>query len=157
MFTTKRVGGFVAAGALSLATLASTAGPAMAAHNGNNRAEITGAADLDATGRAIVNYSEGQGTFNGSITVSNLDPGATYSFFVRRGAAGVDMPICTDTASSQGVFTCSEQQLALGGFTMAVVRDSAGAEVANGTFARRGNCRDADQAMSQCDAPGRNK
>ena len=43
------------------------------------------------------------------------------------------------------------------GFTMAVVRNAAGVAVVTGTFERRGNCRDPDQAMSQCTAPGQNK
>ena len=131
------------------------AGVAGAAHNGNNKAALTGTGDPDATGQAIVNYREGTGTFNGTITVSNLTPGEMYTFLVRRGA--VETVVCSGTANSSGVFTCSAQDLALPGFVMAVVRDSAGIEVATGTFARRGNCRDADQAGSQCAAPGQTK
>lgn len=151
----RRLGSLVAAGVLSLSALASVAGPAMAAHNGNNRAEITGTGDADATGRAIVNYSEGRGDFNGNIAVSNLTPGETYRFFVRRGAT--ETLVCSGVANSQGMFTCSEQHLPLPGFVMAVVRDSAGVEVASGTFERRGNCRDPEQAGSLCTAPGHNK
>lgn len=155
MLGRRRLGSLVAAGALSLAAFASTAGPAVAAHNGNNRAEITGTGDPDVAGRAIVNYSEGRGDFNGSITVSNLTPGETYSFFVRRGTA--ETLVCSGVANSQGTFTCSEQHLPLPGFAMAVVRNSAGVEVASGTFDRRGNCRDPEQAGSLCAAPGHNK
>lgn len=130
----------------------------MAAHNGNNRAEITGTADADASGRAIVNYSEGRGDFNGSITVANLVPGETYRFFVKAGGvAGAETLICRGMANSQGSFTCSAQHLKLGGFVTAVVRDSAEAEVAVGTFDRRGNCRDPGQGGSLCAAPGQNK
>lgn len=53
--------------------------------------------------------------------------------------------------------TCNAQKLTLPGFTRAVVRDSAGMEDASGVFARRGNCRDPDQAGSLCKAPGQNK
>ena len=156
MSTTSHMRRFVAAGALSLAVLASLVGPASAAHNGNNRAEITGSADADATGQAIVNYSEGRGDFNANITVSNLTPGATYSFFVRS-AAGVETLICTGVADSQGVFTCNAQHLTLGGFGRAVVRDSAGVMVASGAFDRRGNCRDPEQAGSLCEASGHSR
>jgi len=139
---------FVAA----LALLAIGATTASAAHNGNNKAAITGTGDPDASGQAIVNYSEGRGDFNGTITVRNLNPGETYRFFVR-GATGETL-ICSGVANTQGVFRCSEQHLVLPGFTTAVVRDSAGAEVATGIFDRRGNCRDPQQAGSQCMAPG---
>jgi len=50
------------------------------------------------------------------------------------------------------VFTCNAQKLALPGFAQAVVRDSAGMEDASGVFARRGNCRDPEQAGSLCEA-----
>ncbi len=125
---------------LATMMLLAFAGVAGAAHNGNNKAELTGTGDPDATGQAIVNYREGTGTFNGTITVRNLDAGETYSFFIR-GATGETL-ICTGTANSSGVFTCSAQDLPLPGFGMAVVRDSAGTEVATGVFERRGNCRD---------------
>jgi len=127
---------------------------ALAAHNGNNSAQLTGTGDPDATGKAIVNYSEGRGDFNGTINVKNLNPGETYSFFVRRGAT--ETLVCSGEANSQGTFTCQAQHLPLPGFTMAVVRNAAGIEVASGTFARRGNCRDPQQAGSLC-APGQNK
>ncbi len=126
------------------------AGTAFGAHNGNNRAELSGTGDADASGAAIVNYSEGRGTFNGNITVSDLEPGETYTFLVR-GATGEEV-ICSGTANAAGTFTCSEQKLTLAGFVTAVVRDEAGAEVASGVFARRGNCRDPEQAGSQCEA-----
>lgn len=139
----------------AFAALAVGAPTANAAHNGNNSAELSAKADPDASGKAIVNYSEGRGDFNATITVRNLVPNATYSFFVRR--MGVEQLICTDVADSQGTFTCQAQHLKLNGFVMAVVRSSAGVEVASGTFERRGNCRDPEQAMSQCAAPGHSK
>ena len=74
-----------------------------------------GTGDADASGVAIVNYSEGQGTFNGNITVDNLVAGATYRFFVRAGS-GAEQLICSGTADSAGTFTCSAQKLTLNGF-----------------------------------------
>ena len=79
------------------------AGTALAAHNGNNRAVLTDTGDADASGIAIVNYSEGQGTFNGNFTVDNLVAGATYRFFVL-GATGEQL-IWSGTAYSAGTFT----------------------------------------------------
>ena len=137
---------------VAIALFAIGATTAVAAHNGNNRAAITGTGDPDATGQAVVNYSEGRGDFNGTITVRNLNPGETYSFYVRRGT--VEQLICSGEANDQGVFTCAEQLLPLNGFSAAVVRDSQGVEVATGVFDRRGNCRDPQQAGSQCSAPG---
>jgi hypothetical protein len=139
-------------GAITIALLSVglVAGIALGAHNGNNRAELNGTGDPNATGIAIVNYSEGRGTFNGNITVSNLEPGEAYSFFVR--GAGGEQLICEGTASAGGTFTCSAQKLTLAGFTMAVVRDSSGTEVASGLFERRGNCRDPEQGGSLCQA-----
>ncbi|MBA2360566.1 MAG: hypothetical protein H0V79_06480 [Actinobacteria bacterium] len=139
----------------ALAVFAVAVPTALAAHNGNNAAQLTGTGDPDAIGRAIVNYSEGRGDFNGTIMVQNLDPGETYSFFVRGGT--VETLVCSGEANDQGTFTCQEQHLLLPGFTMAVVRDAAGVEVAKGTFDRRGNCRDPDQGGSLCKAPGQQR
>jgi len=137
---------------LSLAALAVT-GTALAAHNGNNKAELSGAGGV--TGVAVVNYSEGQGTFNGTITVQGLAPNTSYSFSVTgAGAGAAGRLICSDTSNSTGTFTCNAQGLTLPGFTTAQVRTSGGAIVASGTFERRGNCRDPQQAGSQCKAPG---
>lgn len=128
------------------------AGTVLAAHNGNNRAFVSGTGDPDASGVAIVNYSEGTGKFNGNITVSNLEPGEAYTYSVLSPNGQVETTICSGTADAGGTFTCSAQKLTLGGFLTAVVRDSAGVEVARGVFDRRGNCRDAEQAGSQCEA-----
>lgn len=140
---------------LLLTLLLGTVTAASAAHEGNNKAPIAGTGDPDASGQAIVNYRKGrEDTFNGTIAVKNLNPGATYTFLVR-GASG-ERVICTGVANTQGTFTCNAQGVTLPGFTTAVVRDAAGMEVATGTFARRGNCREPDQAGSQCMAPGHN-
>ena len=82
------------------------------------------------TGVAIVNYSEGQGTFNGTITVQGLAPNTAYSFTVT-GASGT-RTICSGISDSSGTFTCSAQKLALPGFGAAQVRTSDGAVVASG-------------------------
>ena len=132
---------------LALTALAVT-GTAVAAHNGNNKAELSGAGGV--TGVAIVNYSEGQGTFNGTVTVEGLAPNTAYSFTVA-GASGI-RTICSGISDSSGTFTCSAQNLTLPGFGTAQVRTSDGTVVASGTFERRGNCRDPEQAGSQCEA-----
>ena len=132
---------------VALAALAVT-GTAFAAHNGNNKADLSGAGD--ATGVAIVNYSEGQGTFNGTITVQGLAPNTAYSFTVA-GASGI-RTICSGISDSGGTFTCSVQKVTLPGFGTAQVRTSDGTVVASGTFERRGNCRDPEQSGSLCKA-----
>lgn len=138
---------------LATATVAVVAGSALAAHNGNNRAELTGAG----SGIAIVNYSEGTGTFNGAIRVSGLAPNTAYAFYVAGAGAGTaGRLICSDTSDGAGNFTCSEQHLSLPGFASAQLRTASGTVVVAGLFERRGNCRDPDQAGSQCDAPGQN-
>lgn len=134
---------------LSLAALA-VSGTALAAHNGNNKAELTGAGGV--TGSAVVNYSEGRSTFNGNITVSGLAPNTAYSFFVNGAGSTPGRLICSGTSDSSGTFTCSAQKLTLPGFASAELRTSSGAVVASGVFARRGNCRDPEQAGSQCQA-----
>ena len=142
--------------ALVVGALAVVPGNAMAAHLGNSQADIAGSVDPDATGQATVNYSDGTGVFNGTINVANLDPGQTYTFSVRR-ANGTEVVFCSDTAGKNGRFHChgTKVDVPAPGFTMAVVRDSFGIEVANGVFdERRGNCREPDQAGSQCTAPG---
>jgi hypothetical protein len=140
----------------AFAALTIAAPNAVASHNSNGFAELVGTADPDATGTAIVNYSEGGGDFTGTITAANLVPGATYSYSVwRTPFDGSTVLLCTAEANSQGLFTCQAQHFVLGGYRQAVVRDAAGVVVALGTFERRGTCRDADQSMTQCEAPGR--
>lgn len=134
--------------ALAAVALLGIASPASAAHNGNNKAELTGPRGV--TGTAIVNYSEGQGTFNATARVAGL-PAGTYTFAVFNAANG-SQTICTFTSDGTGTAGCSAQHLELEGFGVARIVDSSGAIVASGNFARRGNCRDANQAGSQCKA-----
>lgn len=117
-----------------------------AAHNGNNRASFE-----SYDGIAIVNYRSGSGTFNGSIRVGGLEPGVSYSFAVR--TPGPTTIICEGEANGGGVFSCSAGDLALGGFTFAVLSGPNG-ELETVPFARRGNCRDPNQGGTQCEAPG---
>lgn len=141
---------------LALATLALLIlgiTPVLGAHNGNNKATLQG----DATGTAIVNYSEGTGTFSGTVSTDGLEPG-DYTFRVSLNGAN-PQTICeftvTDSGSRDG---CSVNGLPLAGFNRAEIVDEGGIVVASGVFERRGNCRDADQAGSQCEAnaaPGR--
>ena len=144
----------VIAVAAAFAALLVLAGAALAAHNGNNRAELTGAGGV--TGVAIVNYSEGQGDFNGNVTVSGLLPNVDYSFYVNGATSTPGRLICSGTSDAAGAFTCSAQHVVLPGFATAEVRQGT-TVVASGTFARRGNCRDPEQGGTQCDAPGQNK
>lgn len=149
--------GFVAV-MLVAVVVSRIASSASAAHNGNNRSVVSGTmADRDATGKAVVNYSEGQGAFNGTITVRNLEPGETYTFQVSGAASASGVDVCEGVANNQGTFTCSFQGMELPGFTNVEVEDENNVVVESGLFERAGNCRDADQAGSQCVAPGRNK
>lgn len=144
---------FVAA---ATAALALPAVPAMAAHNGNNKAPLSGEGT---SGTALVNYSEGTGTFSGTSSVKGLNPGETYSYNVVSPNGQVVTEVCTFVADG-GSDGCSFQGTKLGGFASATIEDDLGNVVASGTFERRGNCRDRDQGGSQCeanDAPGQNK
>lgn len=133
---------------MTLAAVSLVAGPAWAAHNGNNQADLTGAGGV--VGNAIVNYSEGQGTFNGTTSVRNL-PDGVYTYTVTLNGSNPQL-ICSFTATN-GTGGCSEQDIPLAGFNRAEIRQG-GLVVAMGTFERRGNCRDAGQAGSQCEANG---
>ncbi len=145
----RSLGGF----ALLLTLLFGTVGTTSAAHLGNNKADLAGTGDPDARGQAIVNFSKGTGAFNGRVSVRSLTPDGTYTFLVRT-AAGAEQTICMGAANSRGTFACNAQGLILPGFVTAVIRDSAGVEVASALFQRRGNCRAPDQAGSQCGASG---
>jgi len=120
--------------ALLLATsavFAATVQGAPAAHNSNNFAELTGTvAEPDATGKAIVNYSEGGGDFIGTVVVHNLVPGATYEYFLRRMAPETGTLVCAGEANSEGLLTCQAQHFVLAGFRQGAVRDAAGVVVA---------------------------
>jgi hypothetical protein len=135
------------AGAATAAALAVAAAPAHAAHNGNNKAPLRGDG---VTGTAILNYSEGTGTFSGTANVLGLVEGEDYSYVVNLNG-GNEQTICTFTAGA-GSSGCSANGLTLPGFNRAEIEDSAGNAVASGTFERRGNCRDPQQGGSQCEA-----
>ena len=70
---------FTALFIVAFAAFASLRRPRSPPTNGNNSVELNGSGDPDASGKAIVNDSEGRGDFNGTITVQNLNPGETYS------------------------------------------------------------------------------
>jgi hypothetical protein len=134
--------------AVAFAAVLATATPALADHNSNNRATFTGAA----SGTAVVSYSEGQGTFNATISARDLDPG-TYTYTVN-GPAGVQT-ICTFTVGRSGNGGCGDTDRSLGGFTTAEIRDEDGAVVDSDLFTRQGRseCRDPNQAgpeSAQC-------
>ncbi|MGH2739703.1 MAG: hypothetical protein ACRDH6_04370 [Actinomycetota bacterium] len=123
-------------------------GPVLAAHNGNNKAELSGSG---ISGTAIMNYSEGTGTFSGHANVQGLAAGS-YTYRVNNSTLTNPQTICTFEASGSGSAGCSAQHLSLAGFAVAQIVDQSSNVVASGTFARRGNCRDPDQAGSQCEA-----
>lgn len=133
----------LAATALAFAAVLATTTPALADHNSNNRATFTGAA----SGTAIANYSEGQGTFNAGISVRDLAPGS-YSYTVN-GPAGVQL-ICEFTVDAAGTGGCSDQDRRLGGFTTAEIRQG-GTVVDSDRFTRQGlsECRDPEQAGAE--------
>jgi hypothetical protein len=143
------------ASSFAFVALVAVPGNAFAAHNGNSKAELTGTGDPDAQGTALVNYSKGEDDYNAQVLVFNLDPGETYEYRLRR-TDGTEVTVCGDTANDQGTFTCSGQHIEFSGlgFTGAAVYDSSNTQVAAGGFPldrRRGNCRDPDQAFSQCE------
>jgi hypothetical protein len=135
----------LAATAVAFAALVATATPAFADHNSNNRATFTGAA----SGTAIVNYSEGQGTFNASISARDLEPG-TYTFTVSLNGANVQT-ICTFTVNASGNGGCSDQGRGLAGFNTAEIRNTSGDVVDRDVFTRQGQseCRDPNQAGAE--------
>lgn len=119
--------------------------PAFAAHNGNNRATFDG----EVSGSAIVNYSEGRGTFNASLNVSGLEDG-DYTFAVSLNGAN-RQELCSFEAG-KGRTGCRVTDRALPGFNLAEVLDADGNVVASAVLARRGNCRDPQQGGSLCEA-----
>lgn len=119
--------------------------PAFAAHNGNNRATFDG----DTSGTAVVNYSEGRGTFNGTLNVSGLDDG-DYSFAVSLNGTN-RQALCSFEAGS-GRTGCSVTDRALPGFNLAEVLDADGDVVDSAVFDRGGNCRDPQQGGSLCES-----
>jgi hypothetical protein len=123
-----------------------TALPAQAAHNGNNLASLSGDG---VSGTALLNYSEGTGTFSGTANVLGLVAGEEYRYVVNLNGAN-ERVVCTFVAGP-GSSGCSANGLALPGFNKAEIKHESG-PVASGTFERRGNCRDPQQGGSQCEA-----
>jgi hypothetical protein len=130
--------------------------PASAAHNGNNRADLAGDG---ITGRSVANYIAGSDKgageshthgFNVSAQVRGLDAGA-YTLQVRSPNGQVVTPVCDFVATGRGSAGCQEN-LDLGGFLTAEIADAAGTVVASGVYDRAGNCRDPQQAGTQCEA-----
>lgn len=122
--------------------------PAAAAHNGSNKAELAGDGG---TGTSVVNYSKGHDTFNASARVLGLDEG-TYTFRLRSPDGQTAFDVCELESTGSGSATCSEVHRDFGGFATGEIVDDEGTVVAEGTYARRGNCRDPEQAGSQCEA-----
>ena len=116
-----------------------TALPAQAAHESNNKAELTG---VGTTGTAIVNYIEGRTTqqWTGNVRVRGLAVG-DYSYVLVSPTGADAATVCTFTAAANGSAGCSNSSFDTGGFATAQVRNEAGAVVASGTFERRGGQR----------------
>jgi hypothetical protein len=135
----------LAAAAVVPFTVLAVAGPAAADHNSNNRATFDG----PAAGTAIVNYSEGQGTFNGSISARELQPGTTYSFTVSLNGGNV-RTICSFTTNRAGNGSCNATGLELPGFNTAEIR-LGNVVVDDDRFTRQGRseCRDPQQAGAE--------
>ena len=128
--------------ALSLAAagLVVAALPAQAAHESNNRAELTSAIDAGVAGKAVVNYAKGAPNEWKSVAqVSGLTPATAYNFTVN-GPAGVQL-VCSFTTNAQGAGSCTDGEKDLGGFGTAQIRAADGAVVASGSFDRRGGNR----------------
>lgn len=137
--------------AASTAALLVPALPASAAHEGNNFADLVG----EGTGTATVNYVKGREDeeWTGRASVIGLDAG-DYTFTVTSPNGQVTTTVCSFTATGTGAAGCSNSSFDVGGFLTAEIRDEAGDVVASGTFERRGNCREPEQAGTQCEAPG---
>jgi hypothetical protein len=140
----------LATAVIPFAVVGALAAPASADHNSNNRATFTG----DASGTAIANYSEGQGTFNAGIRVRGLAAG-TYTYTVN-GPGGIQ-EICEFEVGRSGNGGCSAQDLKLAGFTTAEIRAEAegdaefGIVVDSDRFTRQGKseCRDPNQGGTE--------
>lgn len=137
---------FLPATLLALGLLAAVPATALADHNSNNRATFTGAA----SGTAIANYAEGQGTFNLSVSARDLAPG-TYTYSVSLNGGNVRL-ICGFTVTSGGTGGCTANDVALPGFNRAELRpgDAEGV-LDSATFVRQGRseCRDPNQAGAE--------
>ena len=125
---------------LAAAGLVVAALPAQAAHESNNRAELTSALDSGVTGKSIVNYAKGAPNEWKSVArVSGLTPATAYTFTVN-GPAGIQ-EVCSFTTNTRGAGGCTDGEKDLGGFGTAQIRDADGAVVASGSFDRRGGNR----------------
>ncbi len=138
------------------------ASSAFAAHESNNRANLTG--DDGVSGKAIVNYVKGTEGWSSNTSVFGLQPGE-YVFAVRLRADGPFQTICAFTADGKGRDGCSDRDAVLMGFSQAVIvldangngeADMDETVVASGTFERRGVCREPDQAGAE-DCPNRGR
>jgi hypothetical protein len=159
-----------------LATLClgtSAAAPAFASHESNNAltfAAVAGSPSPTASGTGIVNYVKGRSTeepdtaWTSSFHFAGLAPDTTYTVFIfGRGA------ICSFTTNANGRGGCESTFIGLPRFGVAQLRlgGAAGTPVLQATrqgvvpgggpgeIVSRGDCRDADQELSLCDAPGR--
>lgn len=114
--------------------------PAQAAHESNNKAELTGTG----TGNAIVNYIEGReaNQWTANVRVRGLDAGE-YSYVLVAPDGTDAATVCDFTARERGSAGCSNSSFDTGGFATAEVRDEDGNVVADGTFVRRGGQRSA--------------
>lgn len=107
-----------------------------AAHESNNRAELSGDG---VGGHAIVNYVAGTEGWSSTARVMGLEPGQ-YTFAVSLNGTNLTT-VCTFTADGSGSDGCSDQDAELPGFNTAVILDADGDVVASGVFARRGGNR----------------
>jgi hypothetical protein len=152
--------------------LGSTAAlPALASHESNNEltfAPVAGSPSPDASGAGVVNYVKGQSTeepdtaWTSALHFAGLVPTTTYTVFVF-GRGG----ICTFTTNAIGRGSCNSTfvslprfgiaQLRLGGDNGTPVLQATRLAVLSGPgqIISRGDCRDADQELSLCAAPGR--
>lgn len=112
--------------------------PVHAAHESNNKAELTGAA----SGTAVVNDIEGRDRqqWTANTRLQGLEPG-TYTFVLVAPNGTEGVTVCTFTSDGQGSSGCSNSAFDTGGFASAQIQDEAGDAVASGTFARRGGNR----------------
>lgn len=113
--------------------------PAQAAHESNNKAELSG---VGTTGTAVVNYIEGRedNQWTANVRVRGLDAG-DYSYVLVAPNGTDAKTVCTFTAKAKGSAGCSDSSFETGGFATAEVRDEDGDVVAEGAFARRGGQR----------------
>lgn len=120
------------------AALLLTALPAQAAHESNNKADLSGAA----SGTAVVNYIEGRDgqQWTATTRLQDLQAG-TYSFVLIAPNGTEGVTVCTFSSDGAGSAGCSNSSFDTGGFAGAQIQDEDGDVVASGTFVRRGGRR----------------